>query len=245
MRSGRGWCPWAIQIEGVTTYDNRQLQPVGFCDHTAGGFLSTMKDPNFWNNAGVSTHFAIGRTGEVVQLVNVFEIAFAQGRLGPVVTWPHWRELGSPNPNLLFISTEHEDWVLDGRTASAVPGSQWTQAQFDADLKLKRWCYEEYAKEGVNLLQYGIESLTGHYMFDGVNRAECPGKFWRDEYRLKLFTGLGVPPGPVAPVEGDDMDPKVKALIAAAFILSIGNPITDLSPDDRAAIKAVVAALGD
>lgn len=189
-RSGPGWAPFATQVEGVTTFSDAALLPVGFCDHAAGGFLSTMRDPGFWRNAGVSVHFAIGRKGEVVQIINIFQTAFAQGRLGPSVTWPHWQELGSPNPNTLFISTEHEDWELVGGKARAVPGSEWTQAQYDADLKVKRWCVAECHKAGLDVLKYGLESLTGHYMFDGVNRAECPGKFWREDYRQRLFNDL-------------------------------------------------------
>lgn len=195
-RTGPGWCPFAEQVEGVTSFDNRALQPVGFCDHTAGGFYSTMQSAAFWNGAGVSTHFATARDGRVCQMVNIFQIAFAQGRVGPVVTWPHWRELGSPSPNLLFISTEHEDAETVNGQTQFISGSEWTQEQYDADLRLKDWCRNEYAQRGTDLLKYGIESLTGHHMFDGVNRAECPGRFWRTEYRERLFNDLTGGPMP-------------------------------------------------
>lgn len=41
----------------------------------------------------------------------------------------------------------------------------------------------------------------------------------------------------------EDMTPELKALLAAAFILSINHPLSDLGPEDREALKALVAQL--
>ena len=190
-----GWCPFAERINGVTTFDPHHLANVGFCDHTAGGFYSTMRQASFWNGAGVSTHFAISRKGEICQMVSIFNTAFAQGRLGPTVTWRPYEAMGRQNPNLYLISTEHEDAeTVNGKTRF-IPGSEWTEAQFQADLRVKRWCYEEVRRvTGGDLMRFGIDSLAGHHMFDGVNRAECPGRFWREQYRVRLHGLLGVPP---------------------------------------------------
>ncbi len=131
-RSGRGWAPFAEQVEGVTTYSSEPLHAVGFCDHTAQGFYSTLKSAAFWNNAGVSTHFGVARDGRVCQMVNLFETAWAQGRdsrgqpVGPTspgVTWPPFAEMGKRNPNTYLISIEHEDAeTVNGRTVF-IPGS--------------------------------------------------------------------------------------------------------------------------
>ena len=190
-----GQCPFAQQIVGVTTFSPGYSDRVGFADHTAGGFLSTMKAASFWNNAGVSTHFAIGRDGSVIQMVNIFDTAFAQGRLGPVVTWKPYDEMkaqtGTGNPNAWLISTEHEDAETVGGQTRFVQGSMWTAAQYDADLRVKRWCVDEVQRvTGKNLLRFGVDSLAGHHMFDGVNRAECPGRYWRIEYRDRLYRDL-------------------------------------------------------
>ena len=193
-----GICPFAEQIAGVTTFSAGNGGRVGFVDHTAGGFLSTMRSAAFWNNAGVSTHFAIGRDGAVIQMINIFDTAWAQGRLGPVVIWPPYAtmklETGSSNPNQWFISTEHEDAENVNGVTRFIPGSEWTPAQYDADLRVKRWCVEEVRRVlGVDLLRFDLDSLAGHYMFDGVSRAECPGRFWRNEYRARLFADLTAP----------------------------------------------------
>lgn len=186
-----GWCPFAERITGVTTFDAYHIGNVGFCDHAAGGFYSTMQRASFWNGQGVSTHFAVARDGRICQMVSIFNTAFAQGRLGPVVSWKPYEAMGKQNPNLYLISTEHEDAETVNGQTRFIPGSQWTEAQYQADLKLKRWCIEEVKRvTGGNVMTFGLDSLAGHHMFDAVNRAECPGRFWRNEYRARLYADL-------------------------------------------------------
>lgn len=197
-----GLCPFAEQIRGgdqLIGWSPGYVDRVGFCDHTAGGFFSTMTRVSFWNDPNgdgntsdaVSVHFAISRQGDILQVLNIFDTAFAQGRLGPTVSWPPYAAMGRRNPNGYLISTEHEDaFSLNGRTVF-IPGSEWTGAMYDADLRVKRWCVEEVARvKGLDLLRFGLDSLAGHHMFDSVNRAECPGRFWRDQYQRRLFDDL-------------------------------------------------------
>jgi hypothetical protein len=203
-----GECPFAEQVRGVTAIDGSMVDHVGFCDHTAGGFLSTMRRADFWNTAGVSAHFAIGRRGEIVQVVNIFRQAWAQGRLGPSVTWrPFEVMMGGRNPNGYLISIEHEDAELvNGRTVF-VPDATWTPEQYAADLRVKRWCIEEVRRvTGREMLRFGIDSLAGHHMFDGVNRANCPGPAWRNEYRERLYRDLTT--------GGEEMDPAKEEELA-------------------------------
>lgn len=191
-RSGDGWYPLATQVVlGEHCYTKGNVDRVGFCDHTADGFYTTLADPNFWNPKGESVHFGIGRNGEVCQLVNLFDTSHGQGRLGPTVTWPPYNDMGQRNPNGYLISIEHEDYVSVNGVSQHVPGSEWTQAEYAADLAVKRWCVAEVKRiTGRDLLKYGIDSLAGHHMFDGVDRAECPGKFWRDDYHARLYQDL-------------------------------------------------------
>lgn len=186
-----GICPFAEFIPGVTTFSKGHVDRVGFCDHTAGGFLSTMRSASFWNGQGVSTHAAIGRKGQLVQLVNIFDTAFAQGRLGPSVNWPPYAAMGKQNPNGYLISAEHEDAETVNGGTVYVPNAAWTPEQYATDLKWKRWCIAEVKRvTGKDLLRFGIDSLAGHHMFDSVNRAQCPGPAWRNEYRARLYADL-------------------------------------------------------
>lgn len=199
-RSGNGWCPFAEQIEGVTTFVEGGAFRVGFCDHTANGFYGTLTNPNFWNDSGDSVHFAIARDGRIAQIINIFDTAWAQGRdaagnsvgpNSPGVTWPPFEQMGKKNPNSYLISTEHEDAIIVNGHTTFVPGSQWTDAQYAADVKVKQWCIEEVKRvQAVNLLRFGIDSLAGHHMFDPTNRRECPGRYWRIEYQSKLYKDL-------------------------------------------------------
>lgn len=203
-RSGPGWCPFATQVEGVTKFTSGGEPKVGFCDHTAGGFYGTLADPGFWNRQGYSVHFGISRNGEVCQVVNIFDTAWAQGldsrgmAVGPDspgVSWPPFAAMGKRSPNNYLISTEHEDYESVNGVSRAIPNSEWTEAEFQADLKVKRWCYEETRRvKGTDLMPFGLDSLASHHMFDPVNRAYCAGKFWREQYRVRLHGLLGVPP---------------------------------------------------
>lgn len=186
-----GVCPFANQILGVIGQTPGNGGRVGFCDHAAGGFFTTLQSVSFWNERHLSVHFGISRRGDVCQIVNIFDTAFAQGRLGPVVSWPPYNEMGQANPNLYLISTEHEDAeTVNGKT-HFIPGSEWTEEEYQADLRVKRWCIGEVKRViGVDLMRFGLDSLAGHHMFDSVDRAECPGRFWRDEYRARLFSDL-------------------------------------------------------
>jgi hypothetical protein len=174
-----GICPFATFIPGVTRLAPGYVDRVGFCDHTAAGYMGTMKRPDFWNEAGVSVHFAISKAGEIVQLVNIFDTAFAQGQLGPRVAWPRFDAMGRANPNGYLISIEHED--------ETELNMQWPAAMYEADLRVKRWCIEECRARGMDVMRFGLDSLTGHYMFDDVDRLHCPGSGWPRE---RLFADL-------------------------------------------------------
>jgi hypothetical protein len=163
----------------VTAFAPGHTDRAGFCDHTAAGYMRTLKDPGFWNRAGVSAHFAISKTGEIVQLVNIFDTAWTQGRLGPRVTWPPFDTMGGGNPNAYLISTEHED--------ETELNMRWPEAMYEADLRVKRWCIDECRSRGMDVMRFAIDSLAGHFMFDGVDRANCPGSGWPRE---RLFADL-------------------------------------------------------
>lgn len=186
-----GWAPFAEHINGVSKYTPGGQNKVGICSHTAAGFYTTLRNRDFWNNAGYSVHFAIARDGRICQLVNIFDRAWGQGRLGPVVSWAPFNAMGRRNPNEYLISIEHEDWVLENGVAKPVPGPVWTSAQFDASIKVQDWCIEEFQRvRNHDLLTFDKESICGHYMFDGVNRANCPGQPWANDYRDSIYQTL-------------------------------------------------------
>lgn len=198
-----GVCPFATPIGGgIDRVPNGgpMWDIVGICDHAAGGFYSTLMDSGFWHNTTTSVNFAIARDGRIGQILNLFTGPYGQGRdqdgrsidaNSRGISWPHWAQMGKRNPNGYLVATEHEDYELVGGVARAVPGSEWTPAEYSSDLRLKRWMIEETKRvKNKDLLRFGIGSLASHYMFDPVNRVHCAGTFWRNDYRQRLYTEL-------------------------------------------------------
>jgi len=191
-----GICPFATDYVDYTKMVGWQQGcslRVGFCDHTAGGWYETMLRPGFWNDPNgdgtpsdaVSIHFAIARDGRIAQVLNIFDTAFAQGRTNNPITWPYYTTYNT-NPNNLFISTEHEDYERVNGVSRYVTG--WTEAQYNSDLRVKKWCIEECLRvKNWEIMRHDIDSLTGHFMFDPVNRPNCPGSWWP---RQRLYNDL-------------------------------------------------------
>lgn len=190
-----GICPFAQNLTHLAknTSDDHYVDRIGFVDHTAGGWKSTMDRPGFWDSVQASTHFAIGQDGSISQYVNIFRNAWAQGIVNHV-TYPLYDSfMKRRNPNGYFISTEHED--------GAVTNYVWSEAMYQADLRLKRWCIEEVRRvKGVDIMRFGRDSLAGHYMFRIPERRYCPGDNWP---RDRLLQDLLAPPEPT-PTPGDN-----------------------------------------
>lgn len=173
---------------------------VGICDHAAQGFMGTLMDPGYWQRAGVSVNFAISRKGEIGQILNLFTNSYGQGHdqnqqsitpSSPGISWAPWATMQKRNPNGYLVSVEHEDYTNINGVSRPVPGSEWTMEQYAADLRLKRWMVDEVRRvKGKDLLRFGIDSLASHHMFDPVNRAECAGRYWRNNYRDQLYSQL-------------------------------------------------------
>ncbi|GAF97935.1 unnamed protein product [marine sediment metagenome] len=132
-----------------------QLQPLAICDHIMCG---TLRGCDAWfNGGGLSAHFGIGKNGDVHQYVELEDIAWANGSVAnpdPALAYIY----ENYNPNVVTWSIEHEGW----------PHDYWTEAMYQADLKLKRWLLGRWP---------GL-AIVGHYQFDSVNRNNCPGPNW-------------------------------------------------------------------
>lgn len=96
-------------------------------DGTLAGTDAWFRNPN----AKASTHYGIGKKGEVYQWVEESNMAWGNGR----VDKPTWKLIKpNANPNLYTISIEHE----------GVSGHEWTPEQYEslADLVIQiseRW----------------------------------------------------------------------------------------------------------
>lgn len=125
-------------------------------DHIMAGTLAGT-DSWFANPASkVSSHFGVGKNGEIHQYVDLKNPAWANGG----VNKPAWPLLiQGVNPNYYTVSIEHE-----GNS-----GDVMTEAQYLATLALHRWLIETL---GIPVTR---DNIIGHYRIDSVNKANCPG----------------------------------------------------------------------
>ncbi len=129
---------------------------IAIVDHIMSGTLAGT-DSWFTNPASkVSSHFGVGKSGEIHQYVNLGNPAWANGS----VNKPNWPLLiPGVNPNYYTVSIEHE-----GKSGEVMP-----EAQYCATLALHRWLIETLA------IPVTKDNIIGHYRIDSVNKSNCPG----------------------------------------------------------------------
>ncbi len=129
---------------------------IAIVNHIMSG---TLKGTDSWfaNPASqVSSHFGVGKKGDIHQYVNLENHAWANG----AVNKPNWPLLmDGVNPNYYTVSIEHE-----GESGDVMP-----EEQYQATLALHRWLIEEL---GIPVTR---DNIIGHYRIDSVNRVNCPG----------------------------------------------------------------------
>lgn len=130
------------------------MKPIAIVLHIMEGSLSGT-DQWFKNpKAQASTHYGVGKNGEIWQWVEETDMAYGNGR----TSTPTWDLITDKNPNLYTISIEHEGFT----------GQPWTEAMQDADAFLiadiaKRW--------GIPLDR---DHVIGHCEIYG-KKPNCPG----------------------------------------------------------------------
>lgn len=129
---------------------------IAIVNHIMSGTLAGT-DSWFVNPASqVSSHFGVGKNGEIHQYVDLTYPAWANGAAHK----PNWPLLQyGVNPNHYTVSIEHE-----GESGDVMP-----EAQYQATLALHRWLIETL---GIPVTR---DNIIGHYRIDSVNKAGCPG----------------------------------------------------------------------
>lgn len=129
---------------------------IAIVNHIMSGTLigtdSWFKNPQ----SKVSSHFGVGKHGDIHQYVNLTNPAWANGS----VNNPNWPLLQfGVNPNYYTISIEHE-----GESGDVMP-----ELQYQATLALHRWLI------GMLGIPISRDNIIGHYRIDSVNKSNCPG----------------------------------------------------------------------
>lgn len=138
------------------THGRYQHKVVAIVDHImSGSLLGT--DSWFLNSASqASSHFGIGKNGEIHQYVSLDDVSWANG----IVNRPNWNLLQSGvNPNYTTITIEHE----------GDSGDVFTEAQYNSTLALHKWLIAELG------IEVNTDTIIGHYRINSVDKANCPG----------------------------------------------------------------------
>jgi len=134
---------------------SKKLKTIAIVNHIMQGTLAGT-DSWFANPVSqVSSHFGVGKNGDIHQYVSLDNPAWANGG----VSKPDWPLLTGVNPNYYTVSIEHE-----GRAGDVMP-----EPQYQATLALHRWLIETL---GIPVTR---DNIIGHYRIDSVNKANCPG----------------------------------------------------------------------
>lgn len=126
--------------------------------------------------SGASAHFVISRKGEITQLVDIREAAWANGTSTDPNKNNYYGKSSlklvrdrKTNANYYTISIEHEGFYKNGYGAL-------TPKQLEASIWLHKHIIEEVKKI------YGIEipldrnHIVGHYQIDPIRKPNCPGR---------------------------------------------------------------------
>lgn len=167
--SRRGWKPDMI-VNHIT-------------EGSYAGAVSWLCNPK----SGASAHFVISRKGEITQLVDIREAAWANGTSTDPNKNNYYGKSSlklvrdrKTNANYYTISIEHEGFYKDGYGAL-------TPEQLEATIWLHKYIIDEVKKI------YGIdipidrEHIVGHYQIDPIRKPNCPGKAFQWD---KLIEGL-------------------------------------------------------
>jgi len=135
---------------------SKKLKMTALVNHIMQGTLAGT-DAWFANPASqVSSHFGVGKNGEIHQYVDLAYPAWANGG----VNKPDWPLLvPGVNPNYYTVSVEHE-----GQSGDIMP-----EKQYQATLALHQWLIETL---GIPVTR---DNIIGHYRIDSVNKSGCPG----------------------------------------------------------------------
>lgn len=167
-----------MNIEWIPSpnFENVNIQVRGICDHVMDG---TMASAVAWfqNPASqVSAHYLVGLDGRVVNMVPVSagatKKAWAQGITTPGSQWTPIVPNGA-NPNNYLVSIEHEGHPFDANFMN--------DKQYAASLELHRMLV------GMFHIPVDADHIVGHYRFDHINRANCPGPKFPFQ---RLFTDI-------------------------------------------------------
>lgn len=157
--------------------DRRGCAPEAIVIHTMAGTLAGCDSWFAAPAANASTHYGVGRAGEIHQYLTHDRAAFANGAVEPGHTAVLIAANPSLNPNYWTIAIEHDD---EGR---ALPP---TLDQFEASARLAAWLWATVILPGgASALALDADHILRHSDISPRSRPACPG--WSPELMARYL----------------------------------------------------------
>lgn len=143
-------------------------------DGTFNGTVSWERNPQ----SQTSSHFVLGKNGEIAQLVPLTEAAWTQGKVNNP-THPLVKMRKNVNPNLYCISIECEGFWKDTK-------GKLTDKQLKAAEYLTSYIVEEVDRIYGVEIPVDREHMIGHCEINSVTRSHCPGELFPFEELISM-----------------------------------------------------------
>lgn len=171
------------QYSTVNKSSRNGYKPMFICWHIADGTYNGTITWERNSSSQVSSHFVLGKNGEVAQVVPLDMAAWTQGGIRNP-THPYVKAHPSVNPNQYCVSIECEGFWKETK-------GKLTDAQFNSAVELTKHIVSEVKK----LYNVGIpidrEHMIGHCEINTVTRSHCPGELFPFDELIKAVNKQG------------------------------------------------------
>lgn len=174
------------QYSTVNKSSRNGYKPMFICWHIADGTYNGTITWERNSSSQVSSHFVLGKNGEVAQLVPLDMAAWTQGGIRNP-THPYVKSHPSVNPNQYCVSIECEGFWKETK-------GKLTDAQFNSAVELTKHIVSEVKKLYNVDIPIDREHIIGHCEINTVTRSHCPGELFPFGELIALARGEDAEP---------------------------------------------------
>ena len=174
------------QYSTVNKSSRNGYKPMFICWHIADGTYNGTITWERNSSSQVSSHFVLGKNGEVAQLVPLDMAAWTQGGIRNP-THPYVKSHPSVNPNQYCVSIECEGFWKETK-------GKLTDAQFNSAVDLTKHIVSEVKKLYNVDIPIDREHMIGHCEINTVTRSHCPGELFPFDELIALARGEDAEP---------------------------------------------------
>ena len=162
--------------------------------HLADGYYDGTISWECNPNSGISSHFVLGKLGQVAQLVDLSNGAYTQGlntNQFKDAKIPYIRDNPSISPNRYCVSVECEGFYSEAE-------GNLPSVQFDTLVKLIRYIQSEVKRIYSVTIPFDREHIIAHSDINPINRPNCNGKAfqWNDLFKALNGDSTSIPSSP-------------------------------------------------